>query len=117
MGEFNEVKRKCVHHSEPFSETTRSDLQHSVKNMLELDERTRSCSLENLVNIYVLDVELVYANLCVNSAIPTKDTYVLCAVDQEELKYLGTLFLLRNHRKSLKVQCPCFVSFCCFSFK
>ena len=89
--------------------------------MLELDERTRSCSLENLVNIYVLDVELVYANLCVNSAIPTTDTYVLCAVDQDELnglKYLGTLlFLLRNHRKSLKVQCPCLFSFCCFCFK
>ena len=95
MGEFNEVKRKGVDHSEPFSDTARSALQHGVKHLLELDERTRSCSLENLVNMY--------ANLCVNSAIPTKDTYVLCAVDQDELnglKYLGMLlFLLRDNRK------------------
>ena len=79
MGEFDEVKRKGVDHSEPFSDTARSALQHGVKHMLELEERTRSCSLENLVNIYVLDVELVCANLSVNRAIPTKDTYVLCA--------------------------------------
>ena len=102
--EFDEVKRRGVNDSEPFSDTARYALQHGVKHMLELDENTRSCSLENLVNMYVLDVELVYAKLRVNSAIPAED--VLCAVEQDELKGLKSLetllFLLRKHSRSLK---------------
>ena len=104
MEEFDEVKRRGVSDSEPFSDTARYALQHGVKHMLELDERTRSCSLENLVNVYVLDVELVYAKLCVNSAIPAED--ILFAVEHDELKGLKSLetllFLLRKHSRSLK---------------
>ena len=104
MEELDEVKRKGVDDSEPFSDTARYAIEHGVKHMLELDEKARSCSLENLVNMYVLDVELVYAKLCVNSAIPAED--ILCAVEQDELKRLKSLetflFLLRKHSRSLK---------------
>ena len=104
MEELDEVKRKGVDDSEPFSDTARYAIEHGVKHMLELDENARSCSLENLVNMYVLDVELVYAKLCVNSAIPAED--ILCAVEQDELKGLKSLetflFLLRKHSRSLK---------------
>lgn len=104
MEELDEVKRKGVDDSEPFSDTARYAIEHGVKHMLELDENARSCSLENLVNMYVLDVELVYAKLCVNSAIPAED--ILCAVEQDELKGLKSLetllFLLRKHSRSLQ---------------
>ena len=106
MGEFDEVKRKGVSDSEPFGDTARYALQHGVKHMLEMadDERTKSCSLENLVNMYVLDVELVYAKLRVNSAIPSED--IVCVMEQNELKKLKSLetllFLLRKHSSSLK---------------
>ena len=106
MGEFDEVKRKGVNDSEPFSDTARYALQHGVKHMLEMadDERTKSCSLENLVNMYVLDVELVYAKLRVNSAIPSED--IVCVMEQNELKKLKSLetllSLLRKHSRSLK---------------
>ena len=106
MGEFDEVKRKGVDDSEPFSDTARYALQHGVKHMVEMadDERTKSCSLENLVNMYVLDVELVYAKLLVNSAIPSED--IVFVMEQNELKRLKSLetllFLLRKHSRSLK---------------
>ena len=104
MEQLDEVKRKSVNDSKPFCDTARYALEHGVKHMLELDENTRSCSLESLVNMYVLDVELVYAKLRVNSAIPAED--ILFAVEQDELKGLKSLetllFLLRKHSRSLK---------------
>ena len=67
--ELDNVKRKGVHDTR-FSDTERYALQHGVQHMIEVDESgeaSRLFSVEELVNAYVADLELIYAKLCVNS--------------------------------------------------
>ena len=108
--ELNDVKRKGIDTLQPFCVTAKYALQHGVQHMLQLDDGTRACSLEEVVNNYVLDVELVYAKLCVNSSAASED--IVCVQQQEVLKdevsvsrqkILETLlFLLRKHKTTLK---------------
>ena len=107
--ELNDVKRKDVDSSQSFCDTVKYALQHGVQHMVKLDESTRSCSLEEVVNNYVLDVELMYAKLCVNSSVVSED--IVCIQKQEDFngisvsrqKTLETLLcLLRRHRTTLK---------------
>ena len=74
--EFDELKRKAVDNSQPFSHTTNYALLHGVQHMLRLDQGTRSCSLEEIVDKYVLDIELVYSKLCVISSAASEDIAV-----------------------------------------
>ena len=99
--------------SQPFTDITKYALQHGVQHMLQLNEDARSYSLDEVVNNYVLDIELVYAKLCVNSSTASED--VICVWKQEGLKILsvkmqdalGTFFfLLRKHSTSLN-ELPC----------
>lgn len=73
--ELDNIKRRGVHKS-PFSDTERYALQHGVQHMIELSESGESlrlCNVEDLVNTYVTDLELIYAKLCVNSTSSSED--------------------------------------------
>ena len=119
VDEFEDVKRNGVESSQQFINTTMYALQHGVQHLLLLDEDTRSCSFENLVNKYVLDIELVYAKLCVNSTIASEDicsvkkllhkqegSNAFCVERQKNLEIL--LFLLRKHSQELDRR-PCVI--------
>ena len=67
--ELDNVKQKGVYDT-LFSDPERYALQHGVQHMIEMDESGETSRLfyvEELVNAYVADLELVYAKLCVNS--------------------------------------------------
>ena len=75
--ELDNIKRRGVHKS-PFSDTERYALQHGVQHMIELSESgesPRPCDVEDLVNTYVTDLELIYAKLCVNSTGSSEDIF------------------------------------------
>ena len=56
-----------------FNDKTMYALQHGVRHMLEVDEDTRRDGIEDVVRKYVINQELVYAKLCVNSTVATED--------------------------------------------
>ena len=76
---------------------------------LQLDQGTRSCSLEEMVDKYVLDLELVYAKLCVDSSETSED--IVSVKRQEDWKVVSTdkqstleslLFLLKKYKVTLQ---------------
>ena len=111
--ELDEIKRKGVDNVQ-FSDTTKYALQHGVKHLLELEEDTRACSLEGVVTKYVVDVELLYAKLCVNSTTASED--ILCVQKQQgfrasfekcpRFEVLGILLLLLRKHNSLLTEFP-----------
>ena len=83
--ELDCIKRKGVHDTQ-FSETEKYALQHGVQHMIEVDKSDKKSSpfnLDKLINMYVTDVELIYARLCVNSTTSTEDLLVV----QKHVKY------------------------------
>jgi len=70
--ELDNLKQKGVHHVE-FSSTLMYALHHGVRHMLQLNECMRSRGLEKCVQRYVVDLELLYAKLCVNNSIAAED--------------------------------------------
>ena len=106
--ELNNVKRKGVHGTE-FSNTARYALQHGVYHMLESEELEESTtSIEEIVDNYVTDLDIVYAKLCVNNTASSKDIILTHKQDafqslsSEKRKALGTLLsLLRKYRGRL----------------
>ena len=103
VGEFDEVKRKGVHSSEQFSDTKKYALQHGVQHILELDEDTRPYSLEDIVNNYVLDLEIVYAKLLVNITVASEDIVSIMKFCEEKWSVAKSLlFLLRKHNGELE---------------
>ena len=112
IDELDDVKRKGVD-SAHFIDTTKYALHHGVQHMLQLEEDARICSLEDVVRSYCLDLELVYAKLCVSVTAASED--IVCVQKQEEVKAflkewqraLGTmLYLLRKHLSTL-TELPC----------
>ena len=100
--ELSQVKRKGVDWVK-FTDPTKYALRHGVQHMLQLED-ARVCSLEEVVRKFVLDVELVYAKLCVNVTAPSEE--IVCVQKQvgiEELqRAINTLlFLLRKHLRIL----------------
>ena len=98
IDELSQVKLKGVDCAK-FRDTAKYALRHGVQHMLQLDD-VRVCSLEEVVTKFVLDVELVYAKLCVNITAAFED--IVCVQKQagiEELqRALNTLLvLLRKH--------------------
>ena len=103
IDELSRVKREAVDWVK-FTDPTKYALQHGVQHMLQLED-ARVCSLEEVVRKFVLDVELVYAKLCVNVTAASED--IVCVQKQvglEELqRSLNTLlFLLRKHLRTLE---------------
>ncbi|XP_078376274.1 uncharacterized protein LOC144659657 isoform X1 [Oculina patagonica] len=106
IDELDDVKRKGVDGAH-FVDTTKYALQHGVQHMLQLEGDARLCSLEEIAVKYCLDLELVYAKLCVGV---TASEDILCVQKQEGVKTLngkwrkaiGTLlYLLRKHIRTL----------------
>ena len=67
--ELDNIKRRGVNGSQ-FSDTEKYALEHGVHHMIVvhgLGEKTRPFNVQELVDKYVTDVELIYATLCVNN--------------------------------------------------
>ena len=103
IDELHEVKRKGVDGAK-FSDITKYALQHGVQHMLQLED-ARVCSLEEVVVKFVLDVELVYAKLCMN--VRSAFEGIVCVQKQAGIekhqRALDTLFfLLGTHIATLE---------------
>ena len=107
--EFVELKRKGVSNSQSFTDTTRYALEHGVQHMLQLDQDTRSCSIEQVVENYVLDPEVLYAKICVNVATAAEDA--VCVMKRGGLETVSTechetlsslLMVLKKCRRTLQ---------------
>ena len=103
IDELHELKRKGVDGAQ-FSGITKYALRHGVQHMLQLED-ARVCSLEEVVTKFVLDVELVYAKLCVNVTGAFED--IVCVQKQPGIAKLqralnALLVLLRKHIATLK---------------
>ena len=103
IDELDELKRKGVDCAQ-FTDTTTYALRHGVQHMLQVED-ARVCSLEEIVTKFVLDLELLYAKLCVNVTAASED--IVCVQKQagiEELqRALNTLLvLLRKHIGTLQ---------------
>ena len=111
--ELDNIKRKGVHKS-PFSDTERYALQHGVQHMIELSESGESprlCDVEDLVNTYVTDLELIYAKLCVNSTGPSEDIFSvqkhikpILLSERSQSLLISLLKVLRKHSYLLRDQ-------------
>ena len=103
IDELHELKGKGVDGAQ-FSDITKYALRHGVQHMLQLED-ARVCSLEEVVTKFVLDVELVYAKLCVNVTAAFED--IVCVQKQEGIeklqRALNTLLIsLRKHIATLE---------------
>ena len=103
IDELDDVKRKGVDGAQ-FSDTTKYALRHGVQHMLQLED-AKVCSLEEVVNKFVLDVELVYAKLCVNVTAAFED--IVCAqklagIEELQRALNALLVLLRKHIATLE---------------
>ena len=103
IDKLHELKRKGVDGAQ-FSDITKYALRHGVQHMLQLED-ARVCSLEEVVTKFVLDVELVYAKLCVNVTAASED--IICVQKQAGVKKLqralnSLLVLLRKHIATLE---------------
>ena len=103
IDELHELKRKGVDGAQ-FSDITKYALRHGVQHMLQLED-ARVCSLEEVVWKFVLDVELVYAKLCVNVTAAFED--IVCVQKQAGIEKLqrvlnSLFFLLRKHIATLE---------------
>ena len=103
IDELHELKRKGVDGAQ-FSDITKYALRHGVQHMLQLED-ARVCSLEEVVTKFVLDVELVYAKLCVNVTAAFED--IVCVQKQAGIEKLQRalntlLVLLRKHIATLE---------------
>ena len=103
IDELDDVKRKGVDDAY-LIDTTKYALQHGVQHMLQLEDDARVCSLEDVAKKYCLDLELVYAKLCVGHITASED--ILCVQKQAGAKALfeecqtalgALLYLLRKH--------------------
>ena len=103
IDELDDVKRKGVDCSQ-FSDTTKYALRHGVQHLLQLED-AKVCSLEEVVKKFVLDIELVYAKLCVNVTAAFED--IVCVQKQAGIEELqralnALLVLLRKHIATLE---------------
>ena len=104
IDELDEVKRKGVDGAQ-FLDTAKYALRHGVQHMLQPGD-ARVCSLEDVVKKFVLDLELVYAKLCVNVTLASEDVVsVQKKVGIEKCHgALNTLLVLLRKHTSLEKQ-------------
>ena len=105
--EFDILVQERVAKSQ-FNDKKRYALQHGVRHMLEVDEDTRKDGIKDVVRKYVINQELVYAKLCVNSTVATED--IVCVQEEESFNSLSgetkasletLLSILRKNSRSL----------------
>ena len=107
--ELDDIKRKGVD-SAQFSGAAKYALQHGVQHMLHLEEDARACEV---VTKYVVDLELVYAKLCVSSVGASEDILwiqdlkISRELSEDSRGMLNALmFLLRKHYNTFRSH-PC----------
>ena len=105
--ELDQLKQKGVRDAQ-FSATEKYALHHGVRHMLQLGENRKSRSLEECVQTYVTDLEVLYAKICVNSSTAAEDilwlqrqelSLALCAESKDLLNIL--MVLLRKYFSTL----------------
>ena len=111
--ELDDIKQKVVGNAE-FTNTATYALQHGVRHILESkEEAAATFSHEEVVWKYVVDLEMVYAKLLVNSTVASEDIVIVqkqwgWKVLSEESEGNILLFLFRKHRELFK-KLPCTV--------
>ncbi|XP_078383699.1 uncharacterized protein LOC144666197 isoform X2 [Oculina patagonica] len=102
--ELDNLKQKGVPDNTQFSSTEKYALHHGARHMLQLDENMRSRSLDEFVQTYVTDLELVFAKLCIDDSIAAEDILwlrrqkVFQVLSEDRKDLLKTLmFLLRKY--------------------
>ena len=104
--ELDDIKRKGVDGAE-FSDTAKYALKHGVQHVLHLQEDAKVC--EVAIKEYVVDLELVYAKLCVSSERASEDilwtkkqkTYHQLSEDTKDMLN-DLMFLLRKHYNTFR---------------
>ena len=91
-----------------FSATEKYALHHGVRHMLQLEENIRSRSMEEFVKAYVIDLNLLYAKLCLNYSTVAEEVLWLQSQELSQnlsltnRDLLNTLMVvLRKHFSSL----------------
>ncbi len=93
--ELDDLKQKGVLDIQ-FSSTKKYALHHGARHMLLLDENMRSQSLEECVQTYVIDLELLYAKLCINDSLAAKDILWLQSREISQVLSEGSKALLNT---------------------
>ena len=105
--ELDQLKQKGVRDAQ-LSSTEKYALHHGVRHMLQLDENGKLWRLEECVQTYVTDLEVLYAKICVNSSTAAEDilwlqsqehSLALCAESKDLLNIL--MVLLRKYLSTL----------------
>ena len=101
--ELDGLKRRGVH-DKRFSDTEKYALNHGARHVFHSDEERNPCTLEELTKAYVMDLELVYAKLCVNNTRAAEEFVWLqkqgiSTVLSEDIQSIikAMLFLLRKY--------------------
>ncbi|XP_066022777.1 uncharacterized protein [Pocillopora verrucosa] len=102
--ELDKIKDKKLLDSQ-FNDAEKYALQHGVQHMTELDglgDHSTNYIVDHLVNSYVIDLELIFCRLCVNSVVPSDDLQsVQRNVNVASLQE-GTYSLFRHLSKTLR---------------
>ena len=102
--ELDKIKDKKLLDSQ-FNDAEQYALQHGVQHMTELDglgDHSTTYNVDHLVKSYVVDLELIFCRLCVNSVVPSDDLQsVQRNVNVASLQE-GTYSLLRHLSKTLR---------------
>ena len=105
--ELDDLKARGVHKVQ-VSTAQKYALYHGARHLLHLDEKRRQPKLDELAKKYVLDLELLYARVCVKNSIATEDLFWLHNEDissllsEDSRGILTTLrSLLRKHQHRL----------------
>ena len=107
IDELENVKRKGVHYVR-FSATERYALYHGVHHMLHEGVKREPDKLDELTKAYIMDLEIVYAKIFVNSTIAAEDLVwlknkgIFTLLSKDNQSILKTLlFLLRKNLRLL----------------
>ena len=115
--ELNKIKDKELIDSQ-FNDAEQYALQHGVQHMTELDglgDQSTTYNVDHLVKSYVIDLELIFCRLCVNSVVPSDDLQSvqrnvnLASLEEGTYSLLSYLskalrkhsYLLRDHPQAL----------------
>ena len=108
VDELDDVKIKSVHGTD-FSDAAKYALRYGVGHMLELEESAKASSrFEEIINNYVIDLDIVHAKLCVHNTVNFEDIIhvkkreAFKSLSDESQRALSTLFsLLRKYHRRL----------------
>ena len=102
--ELDKIKDKKLLDSQ-FNDAEQYALQHGVQHMTELDglgDHSTNYIVDHLVKSYVIDLELIFCRLCVNSVVPSDDLQSVQRNVNVALMQEGTYSLLRHLSKALR---------------